>query len=155
MCVKMETIDVFYNSSLILERKRPLYILSYLTIIIFVILLALLISIFYKYNPYKKYLGRVIITESDFYIKMQVEENEIPLLNNNFIINNENYSYKITGISDIAYIGDNLKKYYEVTIESNIDDNLIIQNNIININLKLPKTTLFKELIKKVKKGLK
>ncbi len=150
----MEAISIFDNSSLILEKKRPLYIISYLTIILIATLFILLIGSLYKYNPYKNYLGRIIINEDDFYINLLMEEEEIPFLNDSLIINNKNYKSKIINISDTAYIGENTKKYYEVTLESNIDDNLIIQNNIIQINIKLPKTTLLKELVKNIKKGL-
>ena len=151
----MEAIDIFDNSPLILEKKRPLYIISYLTIILIVILAIILIASLYEYNPYKSYLGKIVISENDFYINILMEERDVSFLNKNIIINNKNYKSKIVSISDIAYIGENLKKYYEIKIKSDIDDNLIIQNNIIQINIKLPKTTLLKELIKNIRKGLK
>ena len=151
----MEVIDIFDNSPLILEKKRPLYIVSYLTIILIVILFIILIGSLYEYNPYKSYLGKVIISENDFYINILMEDRDVLFLNKDIFINNKSYKSKIISISDIAYIGENLKKYYEVRIKSNIDDNLIIQNNIIEISMKLPKTTLLKELIKNIRKGLK
>ena len=151
----MEAIDIFDNSPLILEKKRPLYIISYLTVILIVILAIILIASLYEYSPYKSYLGKIVISENDFYINILMEDRDVSFLNKNILINNKKYISKTVSISNTAYIGENTKKYHEVKIKSNIDDNLIIQNNIIQINIKLPKTTLLKELIKNIRKGLK
>lgn len=151
----MQTIDIFNNSAIILKRKRPSYIFVYVLIMMVCICIFISLSVLYNYHRYLNYLGRVVINDDEYVIKILIKEDEIPFLKGHTLtINNQEEKYEIINISDEYRVDEKYRKYYEVTIKSKIDDKLIINNNIINLYIKLPKTTLFKEVKKKIKKGL-
>ena len=62
-------------------------------------------------------------------------------------IDNKNYKYKVVNI--VKQVG-----YYELLINCNLDSYLLINNNIVTVRFQKEKTTIFKELEKKITKGL-
>lgn len=149
----MEPIDIFYNSEIIIKRKQP-KIIIYNIIILISLSLLLLFSCFYTYHPYLNLKASVVTNNQDYYLKVLISENDMDKLNNtNLLIKNKNYKYEIKEISS-SLLDANYNKYYEILIICNINKSLRINNNIININIKLPKTTYMKKLIQEFKKGM-
>ena len=85
------------------------------------------------------------------YLREQIEN----INQENLIINNKKNKYKIKNISEEFILDEKYNRYYEVVLETKIEQDLIINNNIINISIELPKETFFQKLIKKIKKGMK
>lgn len=151
----MNNIDIFYNSETILRRKSfkiKCYIIS---IFILLIVLLLFISCF-KYNPYLKLKAIVIKENNSYYLKTLVTQEQVNDINqNNLIINDKKYKYKIKNMSNEYILDEKYNKYYEVLLEAQIETKLVINNNIIDINIEKPKTTFLKQIIEKIKKGMK
>ena len=151
----MNNIDIFYNSEIILRRKS-LKIKYY--IISMFILMTILINflIFYRYNPYLNLKAIVIVEDNNYYLRTLTSESQINDINaNTLIISNKKCKYEVKNISEDYILDENYNKYYEVLLDAKIDKKLIINNNIIDISIEQPKTTFAKELIKKIKKGMK
>lgn len=151
----MNNIDVFYNSEIILRRKSfkiKCYIIS---MIILLTGLLVFISCF-KYNPYINLKAIVIKENNSYYLKTLVTQEQFNDINqNNLIINDKKYKYKIKHISDEYISDERYNKYYEILLETEIEENLVINNNIIDINIEKPKTTFLKQIIEKIKKGMR
>ena len=148
----MNNIDIFYNSEIILRRKSfkiKYYIISMISLLIG---LLLFISLF-KYNPYINLNAIIIKDNNSYYLKTLVELEQINNINQeNLIINDKKYKYKVKNISENYILDEKYNKYYEVLLESNIDSKLVIGNNIIKVSIEMPKTTLLKQIIKRIKK---
>lgn len=140
----MDDINVFNYSKLKLTDENPSKIISWITILSIMFILFIVFSIFFQYNIYSTYIGYI---ENDN-IRIIINDNSFPIKNNyKLFIDNKKYNYKIL----------NLEKnngYYELLVKCNIDKTLLINNNIVTVNFQKEKTTLMKEIIKKLKKGL-
>ncbi|NLL45049.1 MAG: hypothetical protein GX247_05235 [Mollicutes bacterium] len=152
----MNNLDVFNNSSIILERKIPPKIISWITIMILSLIIFLSISLFYKYHKYLYYLGTVIVEDKNYYIKLYIDKDKIPNFSNNeLFIDNIKTKYQIKKISEHYYLTENKKKFYEVYITCLLDKKIIMDNNLIELVFKMPKTTIMQEIMKKIKKELR
>lgn len=142
---KMENINVFNYSKLKLMNEKPSKIISWITILSIIIVLFIIFSVFFKYHLYSSHVGYI---DNNYNLIIIVNNNSFPIKKNyKLYIDNKKYKYKIKNINK-------QKGYYEILIECKLDDDLLIKNNIITITLKKEQTTLMKELIKKLKKGL-
>ena len=151
----MNNIDIFNNSEIILRRKS-LKIKYYIISMFILITILINFLIFYQYNPYLNLKAILVIENDNYYLKTLIDESQINDINKNtLIISNKKYKYKVKNISEDYILDENYNKYYEVLLNAKIDKKLIINNNIIDISIKQPKTTFAKELIKKIKKGMK
>lgn len=150
----MNNIDIFYNSEIILRRKS--FKIKYYIISMFILVTSLLIFVsYFKYYPYINLKAIVQIENNNYYLRTLVDEEQIDDINQNIVIINGNeYKYKVKNISGEYILDERYNKYYEVLLESKIDSNLVINNNIIDINIQKPKTTFLKQIIKKIKKGM-
>lgn len=142
MYVKMDNLDIFNDSSIILNKKTPKKITSWITILIILIFIFIIFS-FIPFNIYKPLIGYVDITNNSSYLVLDVDNSDFPLnKNNELYIKNKKYDYKIIKISE-----DN------VILDINLENKLKIQNNIIAANFLKERTTLFKIIKNKIKKG--
>ena len=148
----MNDIDIFYNGEIIQRRKS--FKIKYYIISITSLLIGLLIFIScFKYNPYINLNAMIIKENNTYYLKILVNPEQINDINQkHIIISNKKYKYKVKNISEDYILDEKYNRYYEVLLESNIDSKLIIDNNIINISIEMPKTTFLNQIIKRIKK---
>lgn len=151
----MNNIDVFYNSEIILRKKS--FKIKYYMISMFILIGALFIFItFFEYTSYTNLKAIVKKDNEGYYLKTLIQEQNFNDINKNYlIINDKKYKYKIKNISEGYILDENYNKYYEVLLETKINSNLIIDNNIVDINIKKNKTTILKQIIEKIKKGMR
>ena len=139
----MENIDIYNNSRVILNKKMPKIITSWLTILI-ILLILLIIFCNIKFNIYKNLKGIVIIKDNDTFIQTILNKSDFELSK-----------------KDLLYIKDKKYKYEIINIENNIallkidiPDDLKIEDNVININILKERTTLFKIIKRKIKERI-
>lgn len=143
----MENINVFVYSKLKLINDRPTKVVSWITILIITFILFLIISIFLKFHIFSRHIGYIELN-NNYNLKIIVDDKSFPIKSNyKLYIDNKKYEYKILSVE--KQIG-----YYEILVSCNLDDDLLINNNIVTITFQKEETTLIKEIIKKLKKGL-
>ena len=137
-----DKLDIYNDSAIILEKKTPKKIISWITILIILTILFVVFS-FIPFNIYKPLYGYVDITNNSSYLILDVNNSDFPVnKNNELYIKNKKYNYKIVKIEEDKLI-----------LSVNLDNNLKIQNNIITANILKNRTTLFKIIKSKIKKG--
>lgn len=138
----MDNIEIYNNSAIILNKKTPKSIISWITILIsLLIMLVILFSV--PFNIYKSYSGYVYIQDNSSYLILMLEESDFPInKNNKLYIKNTKYDYDIVNINN-----------KEVTLKLKLKDNIKIENNLFVVNILKDRTTVFKILKKKIMKG--
>lgn len=135
--------DIYHNKILIMNRTQ-IYIKVWIMIMLLFLSIFILFGFFHPINTYKTYLGYVR-KDVDSYVVLYLKDFEIPTFKAVSILNN----IEIINISEEYYL-INDSNYYMVSIKTNLKKEDLINNNIINVIIKYPPTTLFKSL----KKGL-
>ena len=140
--LREDNIDIYNNRAIILENKTPSLIKSW--IIILTLLSILFITIlFIPYNRYITYNGYVMLKDDNSYISLNINKNDFPIKNKNKLyIENDEYNYKIISIEK-----NNL------VLSINLKDNIKINNNLVVLNILKDRTTLFKKIKTRIKKG--
>ena len=88
-------------------------------------------------------------------IKTLIKEDDLlKLKKSNLIIEKESLDFTINYIDPIYYLDQQQQKHYEITLNSLLPKEFKQENMPILVKFKLSKTTLVKELIKKIKKGM-
>lgn len=142
MKLKEDNIDIYNNSALILNNKIPFFINSWIVILIILSLLFIVIS-FIPFNLYSTYNGFIVNNDKESYISLNLEKSDFPISKNNKLyIKDKNYKYKILSIED-----------NNVFISIKLKDDIKINNNIVVVNILKNRTTLFKIIKNKIKKG--
>ena len=142
MKLKEDNIDIYNNSAIILNNKIPSFINSWIIILIIFSSLFIVIS-FIPFNIYSTYNGIVIENDKKFYISLKLEKSDFPITKNNKLyIKDKNYKYEILSIED-----------NDVLISLKLKDDIKINNNIVVINILKNRTTLYKIIKNKIKKG--
>ena len=137
-----DKLDIYNDSAIILEKKTPKKIISWITILIILTILFVVFS-FIPFNIYKPLYGYVDITNNSSYLILDINNSDFPVnKNNELYIKNKKYNYKIVKIEEDKLI-----------LSANLDNNLKIQNNIITANILKNRTTIFKIVKNKIKKG--
>ena len=143
MLVKMDNLDIYNNSAIILDKKTPKRIVSWITILIILIILFVSFS-FVPFNIYKPLIGYVDIIDNSSYLILNIDNSDFPInKNNELYIKNKKYKYNVIKIEEQKLI-----------LSINLNNNLKIKNNIITVNILKNRTTLFKIIKNKIKKGL-
>ena len=139
----MDNIDIYNNSAMILNKKTPKQVYSWITILILlIVILIILFSI--PFNVYKTYIGNLIMDDNNSYIKLSLNYSDFPITNKNKLyIKDDVYNYEIININEL-----------EVLLKVNLKEELKINNNIIVVNVVKNRATVFKVLKQKIKKGL-
>ncbi len=131
----MNEIDIYDDSSLILERKNPKCVISWITILI-LLTISLMIIFSIKFNIYKSYNAYVVI-EDKTYLVILLNESDFPIdKSDKLYIKRILYDYKIVDISD-----------NKMVVELNLSDDISINNNQVVVNILKNRTTIF-EIIK-------
>lgn len=142
MKLKEDNIDIYNNSAIILNNKIPSFINSWIIILIVLSSLFIVISLI-PFNIYSTYNGIVIENDKKFYISLKLEKSDFPITKNNKLyIKDKNYKYEILSIED-----------NDVLISLKLKDDIKINNNIVVINILKNRTTLYKIIKNKIKKG--
>ena len=95
MYTNMDKIDIYNDSAIILEKKTPKKIISWITILIILTLIFLFLS-FLPFNLYKTKVGYVNIVDNNSYIVLPIDESDFPVhKNKKLFIKNKKYNYKI------------------------------------------------------------
>ena len=131
-----------YIDSEILSRKMPKSIISWITILIITFILSL-IFINIPFNTYKSFNGYIFKYKEKFYIRVLINKSDFPIYKKDTLyIKDKKYRYKIINIDKKKYI-----------LDLRLDNSIKIENNIVIVNIKKEKTTVFKILKNKIKKG--
>lgn len=137
-----DKLDIYNNSAIILERKTPKKIISWITILIILIISVVVFSMV-PFNIYKPFIGKVNITNNQNLVILNLSYSDFPVNHyNKLYIENKEYEYSVVSIEDNT-----------VLLEINLDEGLKTQNNIVNVNILKDRTTIFKIIINKIKKG--
>lgn len=135
-----KSIDIYTNSSIILERRMPNKIISWIVILILFLIFLLVIS-FIPINIFRTYSGYVTLENNNQYI--------------NFVMGSDDLIDK----KGILYIKNKSIKYEFDSIKENmitvlIDSKYLLEpNKLIKINLLCDRTTLLKLIRNKILKG--
>ena len=137
-----DKLDIYNDSAIILEKKTPKKIISWITILFILLCLFVVFSII-PFNIYKPFIGKVNVTNNKSYIVLKINQRDFPItLDNKLYIKNKEYNYQVVSIEEDV-----------VLLNVNLDDDLKIQNNILNVNILKDRTTIFKIIKNKIKKG--
>lgn len=143
----MNDIDIYNNSSVIMLKKVPVKIISWITILLVFLIFILVFGIFFTYNKYEKCIG--IVRGNN--IVLELSPDKINKIKDRLYIDNKKYNFEI---KEKDYIIIDNKNYYEIVLNINLEDKYKIDNNILEIYIELEKTTLLKEIFDFLKKGL-
>lgn len=137
-----DNLDIYNDSAIILEKKTPKKIISWITILIILTILFVVFS-FIPFNIYKPLFGYVDITNNSSYLILDFDKSDFPFnKNNELYIKSKKYDYKVVRIEE-----------NKLTLNVNLDNNLKVQNNIVTANVLKNRTTLFNIIKNKIKKG--
>lgn len=143
MKLKEDKIDIYNNSAIILNKKTPNYVITWI-IILSILCLLFITIIFIPYNVYETYSGYVSIKDNESYVVLDINKSNFPInKNNKLYIHEKKYKYKVISIDDNILI-----------LKVNLNNNIKINNNIISINILKERTTMFKKIKYKIKKGM-
>lgn len=130
------------NSEELLNRKMPKSIISWITILV-ILLIIVLIFINIPFNIYKSFNGYIFKYNKEFYVKVLLNKSDFPINKRNALyIKNKKYNYEVVNIDKKEYI-----------LDLKLEDSIKIDNNIVRVNIKKEKTTVFNMLKKIIKKG--
>lgn len=130
-------------------RKNPPYIFILTIILICLLSTFICISCFYKYNKYYYVTGLQIKKGGNNYVSVMVPYDKMDVIKNyNLIIKNKRKMFTYEIMND--YYNDNNKIYKEVKIFLDISDD----DSLIELVFESEKTTFFKDIKNKIKKGL-
>ncbi len=147
--------DYLNNSSILINSQTPRRIVSFRTILIVTFITFIIIGNYYKYPRYLNYRGNIIKEDNKYLIKTLIKEDDLlKLKKSNLIIEKESLDFTINYIDPIYYLDQQQQKHYEITLNSLLPKEFKQENMPILVKFKLSKTTLVKELIKKIKKGM-
>lgn len=147
--------DNYLNASSIITKELPKKIISWITILIISLIAFIIVGIYYEYPQYLNYRGNIIKEKKEYFIKVLVLEDDLlKIKKGKLILNKKNMDFNIKYIEPVYYLDSNEQKYYEVVLNSKLQEDLKVENNPILIKFELPKTTLIKEVIKKIRKGM-
>jgi hypothetical protein len=142
MKLKEDNIDIYNNSAVILNNKNPSLIKYWITILI-ILYLLFLVLLFIPFNIYSNYIGHVILKENESYISITLDKSDFPInKNNKLYIKDKSYKYNVIHIEDNS-----------VLINIKLDENIRINNNMLVVNILKNRTTIFKIIKNKIKKG--
>jgi len=137
-----DKLDIYNNSAIILEKKTPKRIISWITILTIIVVLFVVFSMV-PFNIYKPFIGKVNITNNKTFLELELNYSGFPVDRyNKLYIKNKEYSYKIISIEDNILL-----------LDINLDESLKIQNNIVNVNILKTRTTIFEIIKNEIKKG--
>lgn len=146
-------IDIIENKYFLNKNNNNVVTIWIMLLIVF-FLIFLNICFNYKYKKYAEYLGYIKNIDSSFKVVLYVLENEVSEVSKySLLVDDVKYDFFINSISDKYYIIEN-KNYYEVVLNVELDEKLLIENNIVKVVFEKYDTTLYKQFKKGLKKWL-
>lgn len=146
----MSDINKIKNQSLFILRKEPSYIYSFTILMIIVLALFILIGNFVHYSKTKTYLAKVIYEDEVIYFQTIISQNDLNKFNDDILmINDQEYNFNIIDFTKNSYDND-----YSIIFKIDDVPQNIQNESFIILNLKEKKTTLFKEIYKRIKEVL-
>lgn len=143
-----------FNNKYLLNNKKCNIVLIWIMLLIIFFLIFLNIAINYRYKSYEESIGYVKKIDDSFNLVVYVLEEKVSeFYNYGLLVNSSEYDFSINSISDGYYIIED-KKYYEVVLNVELDERLLVENNIVNVIFEKNFTTLYKEFKKGLKKWL-
>jgi|GEM_PF-3343132 len=146
----MDSTDIYFHPGIVLDRKTPSNIYSWITILIVSSISILLITLIISHDKHISY--DAIINEG--LIELYVDNEFFNTDTNTIKILDKNFEYKTVTIEPFIH-RENKPQVWKVIISADIPDDWIIDNNHIRAYFNQGRTTLFKEIIKTIKKGLR
>ena len=141
---------IYNNFPYILNNKTSKAIIAWLIMLIISLTVFLLAACNYNYYKYQTYLGYIKNIDNSFYVSFYVQEDDVgKLANYELSIDDETLDFKIISISNQYYLIDN-SPFYEVVIETKLNNQYLIENNIIDLVFKTRQTTLYQEIRKEL-----
>lgn len=142
MKLKEDNIDIYNDSAIILNNTSLSIVKSWIIILIILSLLFISIS-FIPFNIYKTYSSYVIIENNESYLGLTVNKNDFPINKKDILyIKNDKYKYNIMTIED-----------NNIILRVNLKEDIKINNNVVIVNILKDRTSIFKILKNKIKKG--
>lgn len=135
-----KSIDIYTNSSIILERRMPNKIISWIVILILFLIFLLVIS-FIPINIFRTYSGYVTLENNNQYINFVMGSGDLIDKKGTLYIKNKSIKYEFDSIKE---------NMITVLIDSKY---LLEPNKLIKINLLCDRTTLLKLIRNKILKG--
>lgn len=135
-----KSIDIYTNSSIILERRMPNKIISWIVILILFFIFLLVIS-FIPINIFRTYSGYVTLESNNQYINFVMDSDDLIDKKGTLYIKNKSIKYEFDSIKE---------NIITVLIDSKY---LLEPNKLIKINLLCDRTTLLKLIRNKILKG--
>lgn len=143
----MDNINVFKYSKMRMMSEQPPKVISWITVLIILVFIFISVGFFYRFDVYSTVIGYVDIND-EYNLRIIIDKEEFPIKNDyELYIDNKKYTYEIIDIKESQQI-------YQVLINCNLEEELLVSNNIITIKLKKGKITLMDVLIKKIKEGI-
>jgi len=140
--LREDNIDIYNNCAIILNKKTPSVIKSWIIILILLNILFITI-LFIPYNKYIIYKGYVILKNNKSYVSLNINTNDFPIKKKDKLyIENDKYNYKIISIENNNLI-----------LSINLNDNIKINNNLVTLHILKDKMTLFEKIKNRIKKG--
>lgn len=143
----MLDIDLYNNGEILINSKKSIIYNIFIVLVIIVLVSTLLLSILYKYNKTTKIKG--VVKDAKINLLLD-EENYKDITTKEILINGGTYKVDNTIINEITY-DNNYNVYYNVVAQIDLDSKYLIDNNILDVEIVIGKTTLYKEIIKRIR----
>lgn len=143
-------IDTLLKPSYLLKRKTSKAIIVFITLSLVMIIGAIFMLFMYKYHPYKIENGYVQKKDDEYLLVLYLSPDDMASFQENKLLLDEEVSYEIVDISRDYYVINN-ELYYMLSLKVPLQESDKIDNNIVNVIIEKPKTTLWRE----IKKGWK
>lgn len=146
----MYNIKQLEKESEFIIRKEPVKIFVFCHLLGLFIMIFALIGYFYKFNISKIFIARIIYENEKYYFETDISKSQLENLENSkLLIENKEYAYELVDLSVNDY-----NNSYNIFLSIDIDMSKLKNKNYAIINLQTEKTTLFKEILKKIKEEL-
>lgn len=141
-----------HDMSFIISNKK-IVLPKTIKIILILLCLFVIFILNYKISIYDIYESK-IVKGDDYYVQVLVDINKQDFLSNDeVLIENKKYNYKILNIEN-DYIYDSNIKYMIVNVSINLDKKYKVNNNYLILKQKRKKETIFNLILEKFKKGM-
>lgn len=147
----MDSIDIYNYSNIKGMSRTPFKIYSWVSILIVSFLVFISYSTLFKYKTYLTYIGIVKNNYVEFYANKDFFTKKSE---NKVMINNEVLKYDIVAIEEYSYDSGNTE-YWRIVLNVELEPKMKIENNRLTLRFLYKETTLYKDIMKKIKKGLR
>lgn len=143
---------MYQNATHLLLRKTPNYLIAWMMVLLISSCLIVM-ACFYPFHPVLLYRGIVVFEDQEYYVKIYSREETVGKLNHKEVrINGQNYPLAYIKIKEALTLQNDGNVYHEVYLKTKLEKDLCIENNKVEVQFLLPKTSLFQEAIKKIKR---